>query len=88
MEIGLVYSSKDPRQAEARDFVHQYIQEHGILAHVVEAEQPVQTPMISVDGCCITCGNSMATARGLNRRMKFPSLEEIAAALEEHVWSL
>jgi hypothetical protein len=87
MEIGLVYSSKDPRQTEARDFVHQYIQEHGILARVVETEEPVQTPRISVDGCCITSSPAV-NAKGLSRRMKFPSLDEIAAALEEHVWSL
>ena len=87
MEIGLVYSSKDPRQAAARDFVHRYIKEHGILAHVVETEQPVQTPTITVDGCCIS-GSPLPATKGLSKRLRFPSLDEIAAALEEKVWSL
>ena len=82
MEIGLIYSSKDPRQARARDFLYQYIEDHGILARVVETERPVQTPTITVDGCCI---NDSADNK---KRFSFPSFEDIAAALEERVWSL
>ena len=42
MEIGVIYSSKDPRQTQARDFVMRFVQEHGILARIVESEQPVK----------------------------------------------
>ena len=87
MEIGMVYSSKDPRQAAARDFVHKYIQDHGIRARVIETERPVQAPMITVDGCSVN-GRPFGGNEERRRQLRFPSLDQIAAALEEHLWSL
>ncbi|MEW5993585.1 MAG: hypothetical protein AB1744_04225, partial [Candidatus Zixiibacteriota bacterium] len=50
MEIGLIYSGKDPRQTQARDFVRKYIRERGILARLVETEQPVKSLTVIVNG--------------------------------------
>lgn len=85
MEIGLVYSSKDPRQREARNFVWRYVQERGILARIVEEDRPVQTPTVIVNGRELT--DLRSKPRGGTSEM-FPSLEHIAKALEEHVWCL
>jgi len=85
MEIGLIYSGKDPRQAEARDFVHRFIRERGILARIVESEQPVKSPTIVVNG--ETLKDQRKRPRGNHPRM-FPAIADIARVLEQHVWSV
>ena len=86
MEIGLTYSSKDPRQIQTRDFVRKFIKDRGILAHLVENEQPVKAPTISIDGCCIS--DNIYTAATNRRKIKFPTMDDIAQALERNIWSL
>ncbi len=85
MEIGLIYSKDDPRQAEARDFVHRFIKERGILANVTESEQPVSSPTVIIDGHALK--EERSKKRSGDRKM-FPSIPEIARALEQHAWSL
>ena len=88
MEIGLTYSSKDPRHLEARDFVRRFITEHGILANITEWDKEVKMPEITIDGCPI-CGAKLL-GLGANKRnsRRFPSIDEIARALEQNFWSL
>ncbi len=86
MEIGLTYSSKDPRQIQTRDFVRKFIKDRGILAHLVENEQPVKAPTISINGCCIS-DNVYIAAAG-KRKVQFPTIDNIARALERNIWSL
>jgi len=87
MEIGLIYSAKDPKQAQTADFVKRFVQEHGILARFVESEQPVKAPMITVDGCTIV-GSGQAVGGDKNGLGRFPSTKEIAKALERRIWCL
>ncbi len=87
MEIGLIYSSKDPKQAKTCDFVKRFVREHGILARIVESEQPVKVPTITLDGCTIV-GSAQPNADGKGGVGKFPSTKEIAKALEKSIWCL
>jgi len=85
MEIGLIYSRKDPHQTEARDFVRRYIKERGILASVVEYDEPVKSPTVIIDGVALK--DQRKIPREKKPRM-FPSIEDIAHALEQHIWSI
>jgi hypothetical protein len=85
MEIGLIYSEKDPRQTAARNFVHRFVLERGILARIVESKQPVETPTIIINGRALT--DLRHSPRETSGRM-FPTIDDIARALEQHFWSL
>ncbi len=85
MEIGLIYSKDDPRQTEARDFVHRFIRERGILARVVESNQPVKSPTLIINGHAL---KDQRTEQRTSRHAMFPALSDIARALEQHLWSL
>lgn len=85
MEIGLIYSGKDPRQTQARNFVRQFIRERGLTARLTESEQPVQSPVLIVDG------QSFKDQRRTKRDPKapmFPGIADITKILERHIWSL
>jgi hypothetical protein len=43
VDIGFVYSRKDPQQTRARDFILKYLRERGVLAQVVETESDVKS---------------------------------------------
>ena len=85
VDIGFIYSRKDPRQREARDFLDQYVTERGILARIVEKVKPVKSPTLIIDGHTLT--DLRSHPREKNARM-FPAIEDIAKALERHAWSL
>ena len=85
MEIGFIYSQKDPRQRKAREFLDKYCQERGILARIVESIKPVQSPTLIIDGHTLT--DMRETPREPNPSM-FPSIKDIALAIERHAWSL
>ena len=85
MEIGLVYSKHDPRQAEVREFVHRYVDEHGILAHFVEREQPVRKMKLTIDGQLFVDSRDMPP-KGTRRTVL--SRTDIAHALEQCTWCL
>ncbi|MEA2031589.1 MAG: hypothetical protein U9N55_08380 [candidate division Zixibacteria bacterium] len=85
MDIGLVYSKEDPRQAEIRDFVLRYIRERGILAKIVESVKPVKSPTLIVNG------HTLKDMRSKPRQKKppmFPDKKDMARVLEQHAWEL
>ncbi|UCD63701.1 MAG: hypothetical protein JSW34_13315 [Candidatus Zixiibacteriota bacterium] len=85
MEVGLVYSSKDPRQVKARDFVINFIKERGILANVVESDEPVESPTVIINGLTLT--DLRTKPRRKNAGM-FPDLATLARILEKQAWCL
>ena len=85
MEIGLIYSKSDPRQTEARNFLKRFVEERGIVARIVESEQPVTSPTVIINGQ--TLCEQRTKPRSAGARM-FPSFDDIAHALERHIWSL
>jgi hypothetical protein len=85
MEIGLIYSNKDPKQTETRNFVRRFVYERGILAQIIESVQPVTSPTVVINGH--TLRDLRLTPRGMNPRM-FPDQDDIARAIEQHLWSL
>ena len=85
MDIGLVYSQKDPRQTVARDFVRDFVKKRGILARIFETQKDVSSPTIIIDGLTLT--EQRRTPREKNPSM-YPGLRDIAEALERHVWTL
>jgi len=87
MEIGLIYSSKDPQQLAARDFIKKFVEEHGVLAHIVESEEEVVSPRITINGCDLLGGTGQKPVRN-KRPIQIPSFDEIGNALERTIWSL
>jgi hypothetical protein len=85
MEIGLIYSSTDPRQTQARDFVKKFVRERGMLASIVESEQPVQSPTVIINGCALK--DQRRKSRSKNEAM-YPSTSDIARFLERHLWDM
>ncbi len=85
MEVGLVYSSRDPRHLRARDFVINYIKERGILARIVESDEPVETPTVIVNGQRLIDLRKKPRKKGA---AMFPDLEAIARILEQQAWCL
>ncbi len=83
MEIGLIYSGKDPRQAKARDFVREFVRERGVLARIVESEQPVKSPTVIVNGEALK--DQRREPRSKHEPM-YPSTADIAHFLERHLW--
>ena len=85
MDIGLVYSENDPRQKETRDFLREFIKRHGMNATISETRKKVASPTLIINGR--TLEDMRQAPREKNAPM-FPGLREIAAALEQHIWSL
>ncbi len=85
MEIGLIYSSKDPQQTKARDFVKKFVKERGILAHIVESEQPVSSPTVIVNGYALK--DQRRKPRGRKKTM-YPTTADIARFIERHLWGM
>jgi hypothetical protein len=85
MEIALIYSRKDPRQVQARDFVKKFVDERGVLAKIVEWEQPVKSPTVIVNGRALK--DQRKKPRSKNDPM-FPSTSDIARFLERQLWSV
>ena len=84
MEIGFIYSTKDPRQIEARDFLDEYIKKRGILASIVDRVKPVKSPTLIIDGDTIT---DLRSEPREDEASMFPANEDIAHAIERHLWS-
>jgi len=82
MEIGIIYSSQDPQQLKIHDFLVDFIKEHGVLAHLVERNEPVKEPSITIDG--------LPVPQFMSRTRKQAHLiqERIARSIEEHIWDL
>ncbi len=85
IDISIIYSSTDPRQELARRFVRRYVEERGVLARITESEQPVQSPILIING------HTLADQRMLPRDLKpsmYPTLADMERALDEHVWGV
>ena len=85
MEIGLIYSGKDPRQKRARDFLREYLRDRGILAEFIETETDVKSPTVIIDGHTLTDGRRRPRA---DQPAMYPNAKDIIAALERHVWCI
>jgi hypothetical protein len=85
MEIGLIYSKKDPRLAATKRFVRDYCRQRGILARITETEQPVETPQIVINGVNLV---EESTSLPVKKSTTILSRETIARALERCCWSL
>ena len=85
MNIGLVYSDKDPKQTNARDFLRRFVKERGITATIVETPKAVSSPTLIIDGFALR--DMRCTPRQDSSPM-FPAIKDIAAALERSLWSL
>jgi len=86
MEVGLVYSSKDPRQALTREFVVNFLSDRGVLAEYTEFDQPVEVPVLTVNGRAVRPSGSRKDR--IPNGSRFPSLEDITKALERGIWCL
>lgn len=85
MEIALIYAQDDPRQKKIRDFLVNYIEEHGINATFTEKNAPVKKPSILIDGhLLVDPGNTSKD----EIRSRFPTLGRLAKALENRIWCL
>lgn len=85
MEIGLIYSGKDPRQMQARNSLRAYLRERGILAEFTETETDVKSPTFIVDGHTLTDERRRPRQ---DQSAMYPNVKDIIAALERHVWCL
>jgi len=85
MDIGLVYSEKDPRQTKARDFVREFVKKRGVLAHIFETKKDVSSPTVIIDG--YTLKDQRRKPREDNPPM-YPAIKHIAEALERRIWCL
>jgi hypothetical protein len=85
MDIGLVYSSEDPRQIEARDFLLQFIKERGILARYKEMEKPVKSPTLIVNGYTL---EDLRTKPRQGSPTMFPDKQDMVKVLEQVSWSV
>ena len=85
MDIGFVYSRKDPKQAQARDFLVAYLKQRGILARVVETDSNVNSPRVIINGHEIK--DLRTKPRGTTPKM-YPAIKDIAAAVDRFLWTL
>lgn len=83
MEIGFVYSSKDPQQLKTRDFVKRYIKEHGMLAHIIESDQPVNSLTVIVNGYTL---RDRRKKQRTKKSTMFPDIKAITRILDKHAW--
>lgn len=86
MDIGLVYSDKDPRQKQARDFLRRFLQERGVLASIFEAKKDVASPTLIINGQAIR--DLRRKPREGQENKMYPGISDIASALERHLWVL
>ncbi|MBU0982935.1 MAG: hypothetical protein KKA42_03630 [candidate division Zixibacteria bacterium] len=85
MDINFIYSGKDPRQTEALNFLQRYVAERGILANIVEADEEVSSPTVVINGRTLA---DKRTKPRSTRKSMYPSIKDIAEALEHELWSL
>lgn len=86
VEIGLIYSKADPRQSDAREFVYRFLADHGVLAEIVEEDQPVPSPTLIING--FTLADQRQSTRAVDTARMFPGVEEIRRELERQLWGV
>jgi len=85
MEIGLIFSSEDPKQKEARDSVKKYIDNSGVLAEYSEYDKTVHSPTLIIDGL------ALSEKRKIKREAQnsmYPACSDMLKFLEQHIWCL
>ena len=85
MEIGLIYSQKDPRQTRTRDFLRQYLKERGVQAQLTESIKEVDSPTVIINGH--TLEDQRREPRSDSPEM-YPNIKTIAQILERQFWCL
>lgn len=85
MQIGFIFSSKDPKQKKARDYIKGFIEQHGILAKFDENDRPVSSPTLYINGMAIS--DKRKQPRDKDASM-FPDIPQIKEILEYHTWCL
>lgn len=85
MEIGFIYSSQDPRQTKARNFLVRFVRELGLAAVLREKQQEVKSPILIVDGRALK--DQRKAPRGPDAPM-FPGIADITRELEKCFWLL
>ena len=85
MDIGIIYSSRDPKQLKAREFVRNFINQRGILANYRESDQPVKSPKLIINGQALFDQRQKPRKQGSSM---FPDIKSIAKLLEYHTWCL
>ena len=85
MEIGLVFSSKDPKQKEARDSIIQFINSSGLLAEYSESDKSVDSPTLIIDGLALS--EKRKATREETLRM-YPGSSDMLQFLEQNLWCL
>ena len=85
MQIGFIFSSKDPKQKRARDYIKGFIEQHGILAEFAESDRPVSSPTLYIDGIAISDNRKQPRE---NNSAMFPDIPQIKEMLEYHTWCL
>lgn len=85
VEIGFIYSRKDPRQTKARNFVAKFIREKGLTAELKEVHQEVDSPILIVNGRAL---KDERRERRQSDDPMFPGVNEILQELERSIWSL
>lgn len=85
MQIGLIFSSNDPKQKEARDSVKQYLNNTGVLAEYTEFDKIVSSPTLIIDGLALS--EKRKEKRAEQSRM-FPNRSDMLQFLEQNLWCL
>ena len=85
MEIGLVFSSKDPKQKKARDSVKQFIDSTGLLANYSELDKKVKSPTLNINGLSLTEKRKMKRKAQISM---YPNSNDMLQFIEQHIWRL
>lgn len=85
MEVGFIYSSKDPKQLKTRNHIINFIKERGILARFIEKDQPVKSPKLIIDGHALY---DQRESERKGQKRNFPDLKDLTKFIEHRIWSL
>ncbi len=85
MEIGLVFSSKDPKQKEASDSVIHFIDSSGLLAEYSEHDKSVDSPTIIIDGLALC---EKRKAKRDKQFTMFPDRKDMLQFIEQNIWGI
>ncbi len=85
MQIGLIFSSNDPKQKEARDSVKQYLDDSGVLAEYSEFDKKVESPTLIIDGLALS---EKRKEKRSNQNSMFPNRSDMLSFLEQNLWCL
>ena len=88
MEIRLIYSGKNPDHTKACDFVKQFVKDRGILARIVESDKSPSSFEVAVDGCSVVDTEPLYNMTKNKKKNRFPTVKDIARAIERHIWCL